>query len=616
MRLPRLVRGASARLSLRRTRTRSMEVSWTRATGPTSVSRAFPAARRWPPTPPRTVYSSTSLPRRTCALLTGHDRAPPVKRACPSSSTFLAEVRVCSSQRARCASACVCVQQLTVMVLLSPMPLLAELPCIPPPRPPMPGFTQGNAQLDATDWIVASNHSLVIVIVQYRLGALGFLPAASLQSAGLALNVGLLDQRMALRFVRRHIPQFGGDPSRVTLAGQSAGGGSVILHAHSPRSRGLFHRVAAMSPFLPHIYRPSDSVPQWALAAVLNATNCTYSHESVINSRSAAHGPVGQASASTLLCLQSASTQQVLSGSLAAQMQFPLGLGGWLPVQDNDTVLVHPLRATASSDAPLHGAAVMVGHNAEDGPALVTQQVSNSTSLNVFLRTMFPRLGPAARQEVLDSYPVDPAVEADYATDGLTQVPFASSVNSAAHGWQAAADLMYGEAFVACPAYWLANSFAERRRPAWVYQYSIVPAYHGADMNALWSNVVALMGPTVDPRRPDWLGEAFKARFKDMWTRFVHARPPWLPGGSGNQTDDGSWGWPGRRGPVDVFLNLNQTGGTEVARPFFSATANVSYLTDPGLTPTASSHHAQRWERDRYARCALWARLIASSALS
>ncbi|XP_047738406.1 neuroligin-3 [Hyalella azteca] len=76
------------------------------------------------------------------------------------------------------------------------------------------------------------------------------LPPAGFLSTGDAAapgNWGLLDQRLALTWLQDHVASFGGDPTRVLLAGNSAGGASVLLHLMSPRSRGLFSRVAAMS---------------------------------------------------------------------------------------------------------------------------------------------------------------------------------------------------------------------------------------------------------------------------------------------------------------------------------------------------------------------------------
>ena len=63
-----------------------------------------------------------------------------------------------------------------------------------------------------------------------QLGAFGFLSSAEVKERGV-LNAGLLDQKVALQWVQDHISKFGGDPERVTIAGESAGGGSVLLHA-------------------------------------------------------------------------------------------------------------------------------------------------------------------------------------------------------------------------------------------------------------------------------------------------------------------------------------------------------------------------------------------------
>ena len=79
----------------------------------------------------------------------------------------------------------------------------------------------------------------VVVTVNYRLGALGYLGRN---------NFGTLDQISSLRWVSRHIADFGGNPSNVTIFGESAGGSAVISLMAAPDAAGLFHRVWAMSP--------------------------------------------------------------------------------------------------------------------------------------------------------------------------------------------------------------------------------------------------------------------------------------------------------------------------------------------------------------------------------
>ncbi len=89
----------------------------------------------------------------------------------------------------------------------------------------------------------------VVVTINYRLGALGFLahPALAARPGGPAGNYGLMDQQAALRWVQRNIARFGGDPHNVTIAGQSAGGLSVLAQLVSPGARGLFQRAIVQS---------------------------------------------------------------------------------------------------------------------------------------------------------------------------------------------------------------------------------------------------------------------------------------------------------------------------------------------------------------------------------
>jgi para-nitrobenzyl esterase len=91
---------------------------------------------------------------------------------------------------------------------------------------------------------------VIVVTVNYRLGALGFLahPALTAESAqNTSGNYALMDQQAALKWVRKNIAHFGGDPNNVTVFGESAGGMSVHAHLASPKSRGLFDRAIVQS---------------------------------------------------------------------------------------------------------------------------------------------------------------------------------------------------------------------------------------------------------------------------------------------------------------------------------------------------------------------------------
>lgn len=86
--------------------------------------------------------------------------------------------------------------------------------------------------------------NVIVVTINYRLGYFGFLAETGLDAEGhVAGNYGLLDQQFALDWVRRNIARFGGDPSRITIAGESAGGLSVLSNLVSPSAYGLFDRA-------------------------------------------------------------------------------------------------------------------------------------------------------------------------------------------------------------------------------------------------------------------------------------------------------------------------------------------------------------------------------------
>jgi para-nitrobenzyl esterase len=93
-------------------------------------------------------------------------------------------------------------------------------------------------------------HGVIVVTINYRLGALGFLahPALTAESPDhISGNYGIMDQQFALKWVQRNIAEFGGDPENVTIFGESGGGVSVLSHLASPIVAALFHRAIVES---------------------------------------------------------------------------------------------------------------------------------------------------------------------------------------------------------------------------------------------------------------------------------------------------------------------------------------------------------------------------------
>ncbi len=106
-----------------------------------------------------------------------------------------------------------------------------------------------------------ARRGIVVVSVNYRVGVFGFLCHEELSrenpmSRG---NMGSRDQQMGLLWVRDNIAAFGGDPDRVTIAGQSAGGGSVLTQMVCPENKGLFRGAVIMSAFIRSPYQAPET---------------------------------------------------------------------------------------------------------------------------------------------------------------------------------------------------------------------------------------------------------------------------------------------------------------------------------------------------------------------
>src|SRR4029077_2596718 len=109
------------------------------------------------------------------------------------------------------------------------------------------GLVTGGSAIYDPHFMVQSGN-VIGVTINYRLGLLGFFAHPAIDAEGhLNGNYGLMDQQLALKWVKRDNGAFGGDPARVTIFGQSAGGHSVYAHLASPLSKGLFQRAIAES---------------------------------------------------------------------------------------------------------------------------------------------------------------------------------------------------------------------------------------------------------------------------------------------------------------------------------------------------------------------------------
>jgi para-nitrobenzyl esterase len=112
------------------------------------------------------------------------------------------------------------------------------------------GFVGGSGNVMTASDRLVMEEDIVVVTVNHRLGALGFLYLGGLSTRFAAGNVGMLDLVAALRWVRDNIAEFGGDPDKVTLFGESGGGAKIALLNAMPQAKGLFRGVIVQSGLL------------------------------------------------------------------------------------------------------------------------------------------------------------------------------------------------------------------------------------------------------------------------------------------------------------------------------------------------------------------------------
>ncbi|XP_035192421.1 fatty acyl-CoA hydrolase precursor, medium chain-like [Oxyura jamaicensis] len=152
---------------------------------------------------------------------------------------------------------------------------------------------------------LSAYENVVVVIIQYRLGLLGFFCTGDQHARG---NWGLLDQVAALRWIQENIEHFGGDPGSVTLFGVSAGSCSIYGHIMSPLSKGLFHKAISESGIL--IPPNKNSLISTHLKKIASIFKCeTSSSLSLIN------------------CLRNQEAMDIVSNSTEIQL-LPLVLDG------------------------------------------------------------------------------------------------------------------------------------------------------------------------------------------------------------------------------------------------------------------------------------------------
>ncbi|KAJ1325622.1 acetylcholinesterase [Microdochium nivale] len=456
------------------------------------------------------------------------------------------------------------------------------------------GYSLSGARNDPSAWIKASGQKFVGVDVQYRLGAFGFLASPEVQAKG-QLNAGLLDQRRALEWVQQYIAHFGGDPRHVTIAGESSGAGSAVHQAlaYGGRDAGLFNNIYVSSPYLPSIYAFDNPLPVNHYYEFARLAGCVpkLSHE--------------HRNKEVFECLVAADSSVLQNASqLIATTRGYFGSFAWVPVVDGNFIEDSPV--CQLSRGAIAGKHVLVGTNANEGVPLTNPRVASKKQYEDFVRLEFPDLTAHDRVKLATVYNVDGALAYDnhvvFDTIG-DRGPSALVQSSIATGIQQAVFNIAAEATFDCPAQWLADAFNIRRRPAWKYQYSLTPSYHGADLSALFERGIGTSNISC----------SFRKAFHSMLSAFVVGDSPIIPahvaaGGKHNAiipTEKGQLLWPRYTQQSPLFMNLNTTGGQETST-VISDTLTLVIRSGPGVVNRFRLADARTWEAGRAARCNFW----------
>lgn len=317
------------------------------------------------------------------------------------------------------------------------------------------GYTAGSKEGsgDPAGLILRSQNNnsdgVIYVSMNYRLGAFGFLAGPTFQQDGTA-NAGLYDQRLALEWVQQNIHLFGGDPDRVTVFGESAGGGSIMQQITA------FGGTKGKSPF-------QQAIPQSPGIQVMPST---------VQQEMAFNNYLTLLNVSTIEQARSLSYEKLqLANILQVGLQSTYGTFTYGPVVDGifSPSLPGQLLARGQFDKSVK---VMVGHNTNEGLLFTSPFLSNDSDVKNFFESLLPSIKafPAAEDYLLNTlYP--PIFDGSQAQNYTDQIGRASAA--------------VAEVTFTCNAYYLDKAYQNH---TYAYLFAIPPGIHGEDIPYTYFN--------------------------------------------------------------------------------------------------------------------------------
>ncbi|HET7865209.1 MAG TPA: carboxylesterase family protein [Burkholderiaceae bacterium] len=410
-------------------------------------------------------------------------------------------------------------------------------------------------QSDAYDPARLVAQGNVVVTINYRLGALGFMshPALSAEQGGTSGNYGLMDQQAALRWVRANIANFGGNANNVTIFGESAGGFSVHSHLASPGSVGLFNKAIIMSGG----YALGAGAQDTLAAAETKGATVAASAAALISAATNTTVPA----CTTAACLRALPASVLLGAQMAA---WPSG-----PVPSVDgTVLTKSVRQ-ALIDGTYTKVPLIQGTTADEWRLFVAlDEIGTATTAKPYLGT--PLNATTYPQSIVGTFPFLAGQQTALSAAVYPASGFGGnySVAMGALG----TDLLF-----TCNARWsskqqkagasvYAYEFADRTVPALFPVSFPMGAAHTTELNYLF-NIAGKAAPTATQ-------QVVADAIVGYWSRFAATGNP--------NTTAAPTAWPAL-GTTESVMQFGDTANTLVPDAAFTATHRCSTVWTPGV---------------------------------
>lgn len=356
-----------------------------------------------------------------------------------------------------------------------------------------------NPDYDGTGIIRASQDNVIVVTFNYRVGPYGFLASEHVRQDG-DLNVGLLDQRAALKWVSKHISAFGGDPNKVTLMGTSVGGGSVLLNmvAYGGQQTSLFRAGIAGAVYMPPVYEVQDMEFQYQ--QLLNATECQ-----------------------SLACLRTLPTEKLQEANVARPFPGQTGapLFPYAPVVDHKFLLDRPSKL--AEEGRIVRKPLLTGTSFTEG-TIFAPQANSTTDVRLFLQQQLPNLTNASTEKLNSQY-----------KSSVVKYP-GVQVDVAPLFYRAAEE--YGDAAFTCPTFEFSAFLSSQESPVYTFldhildPVEVAAGYivpHTWEVAAVWGPQYAKQWAAL-PQANSYDDGGVNAAMVDVvqayWTSFIRTGNP------------------------------------------------------------------------------------------